>query len=77
MIGNLYFINYGKYRLVAENVTEQEAIVIRHKFLEDRDFKCYYVRSWKTKEGIMYDVGSWSEFFLWGKQGEEFWNDKE
>ena len=68
---NIYFINSrGEYRLLAENVTESEARKVRTKFLDDHKFTSYYTRSWNTSEGKMYDVGSHTEFFLWGKHDE-------
>ena len=64
---NIYFIDsLGRYRLLEENVTEQEASVIISKFLYGHNFKSYYIRSWNTNEGTMYDVGSHCEYFLWG-----------
>ena len=64
---NIYFIrSNGEYRLLRENVTESQARMIRNQFLDEHNFKSYYTRSWDTDEGIMYDVGSHTEFFLWG-----------
>lgn len=62
----LYFENsYGKRRIIAEPETEEEANKEIHKFCEDRNFKIYYIRTWRNEEGLkVYDVGSWSEFFL-------------
>ena len=35
-----------------------------NKFLEKRNFKCYYIRIIKEEEGIeWWDVGSYTEFF--------------
>lgn len=66
---NLYFQrSNGEYRLLGENVTEDEARVLRKAFLDEHNFKSYYTRVWE-KDGIKwYDVGSWSEFFLWAKE---------
>ena len=64
---NLYFINSrGEYRLLHENVTKKEMFKLIHLFLEEHNFKSYYTRSWNTDEGTMLDVGSHTEFFLWG-----------
>lgn len=62
----LYFENSnGERRVVAEPQTEQEAMKEIYKFCDDRNFKIYYVRSWRNEDGLkVYDVGSWSEFFL-------------
>lgn len=61
----LYFENsYGKRRVIAEPLTEDEAWKEIHKFCEDRNFKIYYVREWRTEDGLkVYDVGSHFEFF--------------
>lgn len=61
----LYFENsYGEERVIAEVANEQEAFKEIHKFCEERNFKIYYTRSWKTKSGrTKYDVGSHTEFF--------------
>lgn len=64
---NLYFIrSNGEYKLLGENVTESQARMLRNKFLDEHNFKSYYTRSWKIDSGTMYDVGSHTEFFLWG-----------
>ncbi len=62
----LYFENsYGERRVIAEPKTKEEAMREIHKFCDDRNFKIYYTRSWRNEEGLkVYDVGSWSEFFL-------------
>lgn len=63
---NLYFQrSNGEYRLLGENVTEDEARVLRNAFMDEHNFKCHYVRMWETDGIRWYDVGSWSEFFLW------------
>lgn len=61
----LYFANSrGERRIIAEPATEEEANKEIHKFCEDRNFKIYYVRTWRDKEGLkVFDCGSWSEFF--------------
>jgi hypothetical protein len=64
---NLYFINSrGEYRLLHENVTKKEMFKLIQIFLEEHNFKSYYTRSWNTDEGTKLDVGSHTEFFLWG-----------
>ena len=61
----LYFKNSrGERRIVAEPKTEEEAMKEIYKFCEDRNFKVYYVRTWRTPDGLKkYDVGSHTEFF--------------
>lgn len=64
---NLYFINSrGEYRLLHQNVKEKEIALLIEIFLDEHNFKHYYTRSWNTDEGTKYDVGSHTEFFLWG-----------
>ena len=61
----LYFENsYGERRVITEPANEEEAMKEIHKFCNDRNFKIYYTRSWRNKEGLkVYDVGSHTEFF--------------
>jgi hypothetical protein len=65
---NLYFIDSrGEYRLLKENVNNSEMVMhLINKFLKEHNYKSYYTRIWQTNEGLMYDVGSHTEFFLWG-----------
>lgn len=66
---NLYFIrSNGEYLLVEPKVEEKDTIKFIKKFIKEKnpDFEIYYIRSWETKEGTMFDVGSHTEFFLWG-----------
>lgn len=35
------------------------------KFLEEHNYKSYYTRSWEENGEMWFDVGSWSEFFIW------------
>lgn len=63
----LYFINsYNERKLVKENVKENEVTKEISNYVAslNPNYKIYYFRSWSTKEGIMYDVGSHLEFFL-------------
>lgn len=62
----LYFENSnGNRRVIAEPNTEEEALQEIYKFLEDRNFKSYYTRTWVNDDGEkVFDVGSWSEFFV-------------
>lgn len=64
---NLYFIrSNGEYKLLAENVTNSQALMKINQFLDEHKFKSYYKRTWETTSGTMFDVGSHTEFFLWG-----------
>ena len=71
----LYFENsYGKRREIADCVTAKEVGAAINKFVEEcnarkpagqRHFEIIYTRMWKEDNMIKYDIGSWSEFFLW------------
>lgn len=68
---NLYFINSrGDYRLLVQDICKNEAFTYINKFLEEHNYKSYYTRTWKTSEGVMFDVGSHTEFFLWGGKND-------
>ena len=62
----LYFENSNQERrVIAEPETEKEATKFIHDFCEERNFKINYMRTWREMDGLkVYDVGSWSEFFL-------------
>ena len=65
---NLYFLaGNGEKRLLAENVSYDEAFIEMDTFMKQHNFKSYYTRIWGDKEGMMFDVGSHTEFFLWGQ----------
>jgi hypothetical protein len=65
---NFYFQrSNGEIVLLAENVTEKEAMIVMHAFLNERNYKSYYTRIIEQPECRMYDVGSWTEFFYWGE----------
>ena len=65
-IRNLYFQrSNGEHRLLAEDVTEDEAWREMKKFMNDHNFKSYYTNIWEEDGVKTYDVGSWSEFFKW------------
>lgn len=63
---DLYFVcrDRGIDRLIAKNVTEDEAFKVMKQFLAERNYKSYYTRSWGDPTGTKhYDVGSYTEFF--------------
>lgn len=67
---NLYFLSsYGEKRLVRENIEPETAMGYINEYIAtlNSNFKVYYVRTWESEEGTMYDVGSHSEFFLVGE----------
>lgn len=62
----LYFENsIGQRRIIAEPETEKDATKEIYKFCEERNFKIYYVRTWRDGNGLKWhDVGSHTEFFI-------------
>lgn len=65
---NLYFLDSrGNKRLLGVSVNWLTALEMINKFLEAHNFKSYYKRTWEVSEGTMIDVGSHTEFFLWGE----------
>ena len=61
---NLYFKrSTGGYLLIKKNVLEANALEEISAFLQRHNYKSYYTRYWKDGNSIIYDVGSWSEFF--------------
>ena len=65
---NFYFQRRnGEYILLLNNCTKAQAMVKMHQFLDEHNFKSYYTRCWNTSDGnTHYDVGSHTEFFIWG-----------
>lgn len=64
---NLYFIrSNGEKRLIYENIDPEKVIgyIKEYTYSLNPNFKIYYFRSWEEDGGIMYDVGSHTEFFL-------------
>lgn len=62
----LYFENsIGKRKLIAKPKTEEDVQKEIQEFCDSRNYKIYYTRSWRNKDGLkVFDVGSWTEFFL-------------
>ena len=50
-----------------------EAFKVINDFLNERNYKSYYSRTWKHDGREYVDVGSWSEFFIL----EEIENDND
>ena len=59
------FINSeGKSRQIGKAEAQIQAYCIINKFLEERNFKSYYTRTWQTNDKTtVVDVGSHTEFF--------------
>lgn len=75
-MANLYFENSnGGRRVIANCHTEEEVIKAIYAFIDtcnknkpkDKKFKSYYTRTWIEDGQTWYDMGSWSEYFVWDK----------
>ena len=66
---NVYFQrSNGEFVLLEVSVDEHDANLVMKHFMDEHNYKSYYTRSWE-KNGIKwYDVGSWTEFFVWANQ---------
>ena len=72
----LYFENSkGIRREIARPQTASEAHKIISNFLKEHNFESYYTRTYLTSDRteILFDVGSYSEFFYLFK--EDGWDD--
>ena len=74
----LYFQNSrGVERLIAEPSNREEVVKEINKFLDDHNYKSYYTRVWEDDGRLVFDVGSYTEFFiLEGMNFEEWSNNK-
>ena len=55
---------FGDRRKIGSAAQRDEAFKIINKFLDDHNYKCYYMRLWVSAENeTCVDVGSWSEYF--------------
>ena len=62
---NLYFKRSNHhYLLIKENVKEEEAFKLVSDFLKRHNYTSYYMRTWGQDGKTIFDVGSWSEFFV-------------
>ena len=68
----LYFNeNNGNTRLLDYTAdTEEQVMVGIYDFCKHHKFKPFYVRSWKKNEKWYYDVGSYTEFFVWADEND-------
>ena len=66
---------WGKERVIAECETWQEVnkaienflYECAHKWPDKKPFEWYYTRTWQQEDGrTCIDIGSHSEFFIWG-----------
>lgn len=63
---NVYFENSrGIRRIIGENIpTHKDVYKCINEFLDDHNFKSYYMRTWFDGDYTVVDVGSHTEFFL-------------
>ena len=67
-MGSFYFQKAdGEMVLLQKNISEQEAMILMQKFLDEHNFKSYYTRGWQDGNIKWYDVGSHVEFFVFVK----------
>lgn len=67
-MAKLYFQNsYGDRRVIGNCENSQEVFKQINDFLNAHNYKSHYCRSWVQDDMTWYDVGSWSEFFIWDK----------
>lgn len=60
----LFFENSQRMRrLIGEPTSIEAALEIIHAFCEDHNFYIHYIRNWIDEGELVYDVGSWNEFF--------------
>lgn len=63
-MASLWFQNsLGQERVIMEVNNFNDVFTGIRNFLDDHNYKSYYIRSWEEDGRIKYDVGSWSEFF--------------
>ena len=62
----LYFQNsYEKLKLIAEPTSDKEVFADIKQFLNERNYKLYYTRTWIDKRNNKwFDIGSYTEFFI-------------
>ena len=71
-IGNFYFKRCnGERLLLGESITEKEAMILMHNFLDEHNYKSYYTRTYRIENEIYYDVGSWTEEFIFVVKGDD------
>lgn len=64
----------GEERVIAEPQDKKEAVKEINKFLDDHNYKSYYMNVCEDDNGrLRIDVGSWSEFFYIEYMSLEEW----
>lgn len=59
----LKFDNGYNEKEIGRPQSEQEAFQIMKDFMNERNYKSYYIRSWTHENVTTFDVGSWTQFF--------------
>ena len=64
----------GEERVIAEPQDKKEAVKEINKFLDNHNYKSYYMNVCEDDNGrLRIDVGSWSEFFYLENMSLEEW----
>lgn len=64
----------GEERVIAEPQNKKEAVKEINKFLDDHNYKSYYMNVCEDNNGrLRIDVGSWSEFMIIEGMSFEEW----
>ena len=64
----------GEERVIAEPQDKKEAVKEINKFLDDHNYKSYYMNVCEDDNNrLRIDVGSWSEFFYLENMSLEEW----
>lgn len=72
----LFQNSQGKERLIAEIYNKQEALQEIHKFLDEHNYKSYYMNVCEYEDNkLRIDVGSWSEFMIIDGMSLKEWAD--
>ena len=66
----LKFDNGYNEREIGRPHNEEEVFQIMNNFMKERNYESFYIRFWKENDVIIYDVGSWSQFFKLYLKGE-------
>ena len=63
---NFYFQASNKeLRPLAQCDSLSDCICVMQQFMDNHNYKSYYTRTRINKGEMIFDVGSWTEFFIW------------
>ena len=64
---NFYFQASNKERRpLAQCDSLSDCFCVMQQFMKERNYKSYYTRMWVNSSiEMVFDVGSWTEFFIW------------